>query len=425
MKANAVLGSCLADVRREPRHRAGQVEESVSVRPAVAYRTHLTLGRVDGASADVPLTRDMYSERRTVEAAVSTLPLVWGQGLTAYLENYEYSCTEQLVSKGLGGLILTARPEFGTIRSRDDQPLESTFSVLRARQNEQGGFGLWSSSPATAEFPTRLRRARAGGGQRKRAAHSGGGAVGPERLAHAVRRDSGEHAGGRTAARLCGVPAGAAGHQAGRRDLKRRAGADEPLPADVADGSRGRVSGGDLPVDAANQRCRSHRQASCRGRRQKRDLGDETSTTIRSCTTRSCCICWRGISRSVSAQAPPAALETMARRQRQTATSLSAAYTLLALDAFATATAGTVNLGITEISQGRARASADAAGGAMPKVSIPETAASVQFSKDGPVRAYYVVTESGFDRNPPTAEVSQGVEIMREFLDAKGSPSPA
>ena len=58
------------------------------------------------------------------------------------------------MSKGVARLILTARPEFGTIRSRDAQPLEATFSMLRSRQNDQGGFGLWSSSPTTAEFPT-------------------------------------------------------------------------------------------------------------------------------------------------------------------------------------------------------------------------------------------------------------------------------
>ena len=36
--------------------------------------------------------------------------------------------------------------------------------------------------------------------------------------------------------------------------------------------------------------------------------------------------------------------------------------------------------------------------------------------------AYHVVSESGFDRNPPAAEVRQGVEITREFLDLKGNP---
>src|SRR5262249_51273748 len=68
--------------------------------------------------------------------------------------NYEYSCTEQLVSQGFGALVLSTRPEFGVLTNRDGQPLESTLTLLRSRSNYQGGFGLWSSSPQTAEFAT-------------------------------------------------------------------------------------------------------------------------------------------------------------------------------------------------------------------------------------------------------------------------------
>ena len=124
------------------------------MRPAAAFRTQLTLGRVDGASATTMLTRDLYSQQRKVEAALSTVPLVWGQGLTAYLDHYEYSCTEQLVSKGFSALVLISRPELGTIRNRADQPLDATYSTLRGRMNDQGGLGLWSSTPETAEFAT-------------------------------------------------------------------------------------------------------------------------------------------------------------------------------------------------------------------------------------------------------------------------------
>jgi hypothetical protein len=46
----------------------------------------------------------------------------------------------------------------------------------------------------------------------------------------------------------------------------------------------------------------------------------------------------------------------------------------------------------------------------------------VQFSRRGAASAYYALTESGFDRNPPAAEKTEGVEIIREFLDAKGNP---
>jgi uncharacterized protein YfaS (alpha-2-macroglobulin family) len=119
---------------------------------------------------------------------------------------------------------------------------------------------------------------------------------------------------------------------------------------------------------------------------------------------------------------PPVALETMsAAISGNGGTSLSSAYTLLALDTFAK-TAAAAKLGIPEIGKdGRERALTLQAG-AMPKASIAQTAAKVQFSKEGPLLAYYVVNESGFDRNQPSTDVNQGIEIIREFLDATGNP---
>jgi uncharacterized protein YfaS (alpha-2-macroglobulin family) len=122
-------------------------------------------------------------------------------------------------------------------------------------------------------------------------------------------------------------------------------------------------------------------------------------------------------------QTPPVALETMsAAISGNRATSLSAAYTLLALDAVAKATTGTVKLGITEIGKDGRERPLTLPAGAMPKVSIAQTAGRVQFSREGPITAYYVVNESGFDRNLPVAEMNKGVEIIREFLDTNGNP---
>ena len=144
-----------AHIQRAPRSvRARMKRAAERGSPAIAYRTSDARPRRQRDLQRALRTDATCLERRTGEASISTLPRVWGQGLTAYLENYEYSCTEQLVSKGMSLLILTSRPEFGTIRNNETQPLEGAFSMLRSRANETGGFGLWSSSPITAEFPT-------------------------------------------------------------------------------------------------------------------------------------------------------------------------------------------------------------------------------------------------------------------------------
>ena len=118
LRANPTLGPVSLTFTARRGSAEARVEEGIGLRPAAPFRTHLTLGRVDGASATAPIMRDLYSERRKVEAAISTVPLVWTQGLTAMLEQYEYTCTEQLISKGVSALILMSRPEFGSIPNR-------------------------------------------------------------------------------------------------------------------------------------------------------------------------------------------------------------------------------------------------------------------------------------------------------------------
>ena len=121
--------------------------------------------------------------------------------------------------------------------------------------------------------------------------------------------------------------------------------------------------------------------------------------------------------------APPAALETMSKAATgNRVSSLSAAYTLLALDAFAKTASATTTLGISEINKDGRERVLTPSDGAIRKADLSEAAAKAQFSRRGGAPAYYALTESGFDRNPPAGETSEGIEIVREFLDAKGNP---
>ena len=280
------------------------------MRPAVAFRTQLTLGRVDGATAAAPLTRDMYREQRKVEAAISTLPLVWGQGLTAYLDNYAYSCTEQLVSKGMSALIIASRPEFGTVQKPRHQPARATFAVLRGRANDQGGFGLWSSSPKTAEFPTVY------------AAHflveatDRGQKIPPEILASVddwLTRFASTPASTLADARLRayavyllvrqGIKPNAALANV-EQELTRRY--PQAWPTDLAAAYLASTYRLMQRNDDADRIIRNVPWST-----QKRRSRRRRSTTTRRSTTRSCSICWRVISRRALGTTPPAALETL------------------------------------------------------------------------------------------------------------------
>ena len=257
-KANPVLGPASLKFTAIRGKSEAHIEESVSVRPAIAYRTQLTLGRFDGASATVPLKRDLYPERRSVEASVSAVPLVWGEGLVAYLDSYPYPCTEQLVGKGFAALLLASRPDFGAVKTRDPQPIAGTLAMLQSRENDSGGFGLWSSSPRDRRFPHRVRSPLPAGSARPRSKGPARDAGQSRRMAHAVRLHSGSHSSGWPSARLCRLSARAPGNQARRRDCECRAGALASLRRHMVHGSGGRLSRRHISPDAAHFRCRPH-----------------------------------------------------------------------------------------------------------------------------------------------------------------------
>ena len=57
----------------------------------------------------------------------------------------------------------------------------------------------------------------------------------------------------------------------------------------------------------------------------------------------------------------------------------------------------------------------------IPRSSFSVDAATLQFSNKSDLRAYYVVEQSGFDRTLPVQEIKNGLEMLREYVDAKGS----
>ena len=431
VKATAALGAAplTFTARRGPAE--AHVDESVGVRPASPFRTQLTLGRVDGPGATAALTRELYPQQRKVEAAVSTVPLVWGQGLTAYLGHYEYSCTEQLLSKGFSALVLISRPELGSVSAdargakgdnRADQPLDATYSTLRGRMNDQGGLGLWSSSPQTAEFPTVyaahfLVEAKDRGqkipeelltslnGWLTRFASTPASTLADARLrAYAVYLLARQ--GARPTAALSNV----------EQELTNRY--PQAWPTDLA-----------AAYLASTYRLMQRTQDANRiiakvpWSTQKTASGDEVYYDAVIHDAQLLYLLARHFPGRLGA-APPAVLETIGKAvSGNLASSLSASYTLLALESFAATAAATTTLGLSEIGRdGRERA-LTLPDGAIRKVNLSEAAAKVQVARRGAAPAYYSVSESGFDRNPPTAEKSEGIEIVREFLDAKGNPA--
>lgn len=420
-KANAQLGS--AALRFTARRGASEarIEESVSVRPAVAYRTQLSLGRFESRQTTVRLTRNLYRENRTVEAAVSSVPLVWGQGLITWLDDYPYLCTEQLVSKGMGAVVLASRPEFGTVRTRVGSTPANIFSALQSRQNDSGGLGVWSSAPDTAELPsayaTQLLLEAKDRGQKI-----------PQGLLSSLDD---------WLARFASTPAPSLADarwrayavyllaRQGIRPTSALANVEQELSHRYADTWPSDLSAGWL---AATYRLMQRNNDAERiiarvpWARQKREWGEEIYYDPAVHNAQLLYILARHFSPRLSG-VPPSVLEDLGGAANGNGMdSISAAWTLLALDTYAKSASGSGRLEIAEVDKDGHERKLPLSDGAIPRSAISAGAAQVQFKKEGALAAYYSVNESGFDRDTPTGTINQGIEVIHEFLDLRGNP---
>lgn len=148
VRATEKLGSGSLTFRAEADGESSTRHATVSVRPPVPFRTEVRSARFTKSPFAMPVSRGMFSEFRTLEASVSALPLGLARGLDAYLKNYPHGCSEQITSKAFCRLMLADEADFGLSRTEVVDQLEYVFSVLRQRQDDQGGFGYWTSAGA-------------------------------------------------------------------------------------------------------------------------------------------------------------------------------------------------------------------------------------------------------------------------------------
>lgn len=130
--------------------------QNLSVRPASAYRTRSSLGRMDGKQQRVTALRQMFDNYAKRDARVSYSPMVMSEALSQYLDNYPYNCSEQITSRAIPLLFSQRNPEISTLQSQTEirKQLQQTMTTLLTRQNGQGGIGEWQAMPETDPFVT-------------------------------------------------------------------------------------------------------------------------------------------------------------------------------------------------------------------------------------------------------------------------------
>lgn len=156
LKAKSQLGNGAITFSVSTEGKVTQRTVNLSIRPASAYRTQSSLGRMDGKEQRVTYIRQMYDEYAKRDARVSYSPLVLSSALAQYLANYPYNCSEQITSQAIPLLFHQRNPEMKAIYSQDKirTQLEQTMATLLTRQNGQGAIGTWRSTPSTDPFVT-------------------------------------------------------------------------------------------------------------------------------------------------------------------------------------------------------------------------------------------------------------------------------
>ncbi len=119
-------------------HRA-QITSSLSIRPATLFDTQTHFG-ILRKNESLPLKWIRYNELQTNQIFVASSPLILNSAFESFLEDYPYSCTEQLVSKAFAKLLL---------QKTNQNSFNSTINSLRERQADDGGFFLYPNSPGT------------------------------------------------------------------------------------------------------------------------------------------------------------------------------------------------------------------------------------------------------------------------------------
>jgi alpha-2-macroglobulin len=401
----------------------------VSVRPATPLATTLALGSFTG-SKEVPTARDLVPEFRKQEVAVSVLPLALAPGLMSYLDSFEHACTEQLVSRALPSLVLARRPEFAADRPPQNaaKMLDNALRVLRTRQNAQGGFGLWNASVQADEFASvyavhlmmEARELDVPGTQ-----------VPPDLLQKGI-----EYLQQLAGSNPADLPA--ARTRAYAIYLLTRNGAvTTPLVVALRETLDAKFANA-WKLDATASLMASTYQLL----KQEKPAAELLAPMVKQLeaggadyryayysdpTIRDAQLLYLlarhfpARMRSLDAKTFSRFVEPIANGRYNT---LSSAWAILAIDAMAKTLGGDA-LGKLTVAQIDAKGTAvelKLPANLLPRAAFDAGTTKLKLGNDGALTTWYAVTQSGFDRTPPTAELKAGLEVLREYVGTDGKP---
>ncbi|MGQ0529475.1 MAG: alpha-2-macroglobulin family protein [Panacagrimonas sp.] len=391
---------------------------SVSVRPAVPYQTTLSAGSLaPGKTLEIVVPRQLYPQFREQEAGISMLPLSLARGFVAYLQHYPYACTEQLVSQAMPAVVLAQQPEFGHVQAAEGMSVAKLIDELRARQTPDGAYRNWPGGFETQDFVSvYAQHVLVEAGERGQSVPRDLLDQGNAYLRQLAARDGDtleQDRIGAYALYLLTRQGQTLGADASR--LRER------LDTRYAKTWRNDAAGAYLAAAMLLMKQNDEARALFDKIELKAVEGDRWYDAMTSDAL------WlylasRHFPEQLADQSP-ALLDRIAQRTNQGRThSLSAASSLMALDAYAAQVApqalGTLNAAAV-LKDGQPQPVRLPAG-LFPKFDVSGEAIKLRFQNSGGLPAFVLLSQSGFDAEPDQAPLRQGFEILREYTDAAG-----
>ena len=422
LRAKPLLGAAKLSFTASMGDKSGGYATEMSIRPPVPYRTTVEAGFFRNGQREVPITRALYPQFRTLRAGMSNLPLGLARGLLGYLEKFPYGCTEQLISQAMPAIVLYNRPEFGFAPEQSEKTLAKIISLLRTRQNGEGAFGLWAADSEVSEFasvyavdflleakernfpvPTDM-LASSLNHLRQLAASEGQDLPGERVRAYAVYLLT------RNGINTFNYVAALQNHlealfpKVWKTDL-----------AGIYMAATFKLLKQDAIADALIASSRPGQEVSP-------DYDHYYDGLIRDAQLTSILV--RHFPERLSRLGGEDMLALVKPLQAGSFNTLSSSYAILALDDCARALkAGQGGkFTLSEALPGGVEKPLALPEGLFPEVNISGDASKIRFSSTGDLETFYTLTQSGFDKTPPGASISKGVEIEREYTDTKGKP---
>ncbi len=445
--AQAQLGSASVTFSAQVKDAKARLSTDVSVRPASAFVTLVQTGMFRG-EAELQSLGEMYPSYKRSEAALSGSPWAFTAGLIQYLDVYPHGCTEQITSQTFPAIVLAGQPAVAEQLLKFEQPsargakrpdpqksLDRYLTQVRARQAADGGIAMWPGNRSDLFATTYVVSLLVEAKDRKFAVPNDllqrANVYLQTRLAEASPQDYQWRVQAQAAYLLTrqGVVVTAALNNLhenlrGRVSRARSAAERESIESDQ----------GAVYLAASFKLQKQDKIAQELLQPALRDLAGNTDPWRR----------WywnyyydplvhRATTMQLVAQHFPGMIQQLpmdfwgrmgSAIRDNYYQSLSAARILLAVDAYAAAAtqaaAGKVGLAALDRA-GVEKAIALPQQFALAQLAVPPDATRLKLSSGGELPLFYSWSESGYEMNLPKEAVSKGLEIVREFLDAKGA----